>query len=127
FFDGSMDDERRQKRKATPGGGHFPQHIAVVAAEIRGNQDRIAAGELPSMPRVDVGIQKRLVMQQVRRELRLAMFPEIVRTAADGVPDRRQLACDQRRILHAAYSYRHVESLSDQISMPIEKLHLHRK
>jgi hypothetical protein len=82
-----MDDER-SKRKANPA-APFPQHVAVVAAKFRGNQDRSC--RVNCHARVDVGIQKRLVMQQVRRELRLAMFPEIIRTAADGVPDHANL------------------------------------
>src|ERR1700738_341998 len=66
-------------------------------------------------------------MLQVGRDLWLSMLPEIVRAAADGVPDRRYLACYQRRILHAADSYRHIESLSHQIGVAVEKLHLDRE
>jgi iron complex outermembrane recepter protein len=47
------------------------------------------------------------------RDLRLSVLAEIVRAAADRVPDRRQLACYQRRILHAAYSHCHIEPFSD--------------
>jgi hypothetical protein len=60
-------------------------------------------------------------MLEVGRDLRLSMFPEIVRAAADGVPDRRQLACYQRRILHAAYSHCHIEPFSDQIRVPVSE------
>src|SRR5947209_248422 len=75
----------------------------------------------------DVGVLQRFMMLQVGRDFWLSMLPEIVRAATDGVPDGRQLACYQRRILHAAYSYRHVESLSHQVGVAVEKLHLNRK
>src|SRR6266850_5155660 len=66
-------------------------------------------------------------MLEVGRDLWFSMLPEIVRAAADRVPDRRQLACYQRRILHAAYSHCHIEPFSDQIRVSVEKFHLNRK
>src|SRR5882724_9993675 len=89
FLHGAMDDECRQKGEAAARGRHLPQHVSVVTTEVGGNEYRIAAVELPAMARIDVGIQQRLVVLQVGRGLRLAVLPEVVRAAADRVPDGR--------------------------------------
>src|SRR5258706_215280 len=92
-FHGAVDDECWQNRWAAACGRHFPQHVSIVAAEIRREQHRIAARQLPRLPGVGVGVEQRLVILEVGWDLRFSMLPEIVRAAADRVPDRPQLAC----------------------------------
>ena len=55
---------------------------------------------------------------------RFSMLLKLIRTSADSVPDRCQLAGYQGGILHATYSHAHIEPFSDQIGVSIEKFHL---